>query len=211
MTMQPWPSIRRNLIAILRGIHPTEVEGVISVLIEEGFEAIEIPLNSPDPFESIARAVGHAGGKVLIGAGTVLNVTDVEKLANVGGRLVVSPNVDVAVLGKASELGLISMPGVMSPTEAFSALSHGASALKFFPANVLGATGISAMRAVLPRDTIIGAVGGVSDKDFQGLRAAGVTAFGLGASLFKPSLSLGDLRERARHAIQSYDVMVERQ
>lgn len=211
MTMQPWPSIRRNLLAILRGIHPKEVEDTVSVLIEEGFEAIEIPLNSPDPFESISLAVGCAGGTALIGAGTVLNVQDVDRLASVGGGLVVSPNVNVAVLGKAGKLGLVSMPGVMSPTEAFLALSCGASALKFFPANVLGARGISAIRAVLPQNTVISAVGGVSDSDFQNLKMAGVTAFGLGASLYKPGRSLDDLRERARRTIQSYDMILERQ
>lgn len=205
MSMSPWPSLNRNLVAILRGVRPENVEPIVAALIESGFEAIEIPLNSPDPFDSIGRAARMAPEGVLIGAGTVLTSTDVHRLSNVGGRLLVSPNVDAEVLDTAAELGLVSMPGVLTPTEAFMALRHSASALKFFPAAVIGPSGIAATRAVLPPQTVIGAVGGVDDTSFEAYRAAGVSAFGMGSSLYKPGMSAADVAELARRTVAAYD------
>ncbi|MCT4370787.1 2-dehydro-3-deoxy-6-phosphogalactonate aldolase [Yangia mangrovi] len=205
MSMSPWPRLTRNLVAILRGVRPEEVEPIVAALIEAGFEAIEIPLNSPDPFESIGRAARMAPEGVLIGAGTVLTAADVRRLSEVGGRLLVSPNVDAEVLDAAAELGLVSMPGVLTPTEAFLALRHGASALKFFPAAVIGPSGIAAMRAVLPPQTVIGAVGGVDETSFEAYRTAGVSAFGMGSSLYKPGMSAADVAERARRTVAAYD------
>ncbi|MBE9639798.1 2-dehydro-3-deoxy-6-phosphogalactonate aldolase [Salipiger pacificus] len=203
--MSPWPRLTRNLVAILRGVRPEEVEPIVAALIEAGFEAIEIPLNSPDPFESIGRAARMAPEGVLIGAGTVLTAAEVRRLSEVGGRLLVSPNVDAEVLDAAAELGLVSMPGVLTPTEAFLALRHGASALKFFPAAVIGPSGIAAMRAVLPPQTVIGAVGGVDETSFEAYRTAGVSAFGMGSSLYKPGMSAADVAERARRTVAAYD------
>ncbi|WP_061934487.1 2-dehydro-3-deoxy-6-phosphogalactonate aldolase [Aureimonas sp. AU22] len=200
-----WPSLRRSLVAILRGIKPEEAEAAVATLIEAGFEAIEIPLNSPDAFRSIASAVRLGGAGHYIGAGTVLTPDDVDRLADAGGRLLVSPNVDAAVLRRAASHGMVTMPGVFSPTEAFQAIAAGASALKFFPASVLGPSGVAAIRAVLPKDREIGVVGGVSEADFEGYVAVGVRTFGLGSSLYKPGMTAGEIRERADKAILLYD------
>ncbi len=201
----PWPPMKRGLVAILRGLSPTSAVDTVSVLAEAGFEAIEIPLNSPQPFKSIAKAVEIAPNHCLIGAGTVLATADVERLADAGGRLLVSPNVDADVLARAADLGMVTMPGVFTPTEALSAVAAGASALKFFPASVLGPAGISAIRAVLPADLTIGAVGGVSHDDFDAYSRVGVRTFGLGSSLFKPDMSLREVGARALQTIAAYD------
>lgn len=201
----PFPSLKRGLVAILRGLRPEEAVEVGRVVYEAGIHAIEVPLNSPDPFASISSLVSALPETALVGAGTVLTATDVDGLAKAGGRLLVSPNIDAAVMGRAAYHGMVTMPGVFSPTEAFQAIRLGASALKFFPANVLGATGIAAMRAVLPRDVNVGAVGGVSEKDFPAYLAAGVSVFGLGSSLFKPGLRPDEVGERARAAAAGWD------
>jgi 2-dehydro-3-deoxyphosphogalactonate aldolase len=200
-----WPDVKRPLVAILRGVKPDEVEAIVEVLIDTGFEMIEVPLNSPDPFDSIARICRRFGKDTLIGAGTVLTADDCARVADVGGRLMVSPNVDVDVLAMAASRGMVTMPGVFSPTEAFLALRHGASALKFFPASILGPSGIAAIRAVLPNDAVIGAVGGVSDKNFADYIKAGITAFGLGSSLYKPGMSAGEVRATALASVTAYD------
>ncbi|MCO7727100.1 2-dehydro-3-deoxy-6-phosphogalactonate aldolase [Brucella intermedia] len=200
-----WPKLRYPLVAILRGIRPEETEAIVGALIETGFEAIEIPLNSPEPFVSIAKAVKLAPANVLIGAGTVLSVEDVDRLNDVGGRLLVSPNVDPDVIRRAGQHGMVTMPGVFTPTEAFTAIRAGASALKFFPASVLGADGIKAVCAVLPKDIPVGAVGGVSEADFATYRAAGVSCFGLGSSLYKAGFTAAEVRERAGRAVAAWD------
>lgn len=205
----PWPALRRNLVAILRGLQPHEAEAIGDALVEAGFEAIEVPLNSPDPFESIGRLAMRLPSSVLVGAGTVLSPDAVRRVADVGGRLMVSPNVDPAVIGAAAARGMVTMPGVFTPTEAFAALGAGASALKFFPASALGAGGIAAVRAVLPKDTVIGAVGGVSDADFAAYAKAGVTAFGLGSSLYKPGFTAAEVAARAAAAVKAWDDVFE--
>ena len=200
-----WPKLRYPLVAILRGIRPEETEAIVSALIETGFEVIEIPLNSPEPFVSIEKAAKLAPDNVLIGAGTVLSVENVDRLNDVGGRLLVSPNVEPDVIRRASHHGMVTMPGVFTPTEAFAAIHAGASALKFFPASVLGAEGIKAISAVLPKDIPVGAVGGVSENDFATYRAAGVSCFGLGSSLYKGGLTAAEVRERAQRAVAAWD------
>ncbi len=197
--------MRRSLVAILRGIRPGEIEAAVEVLVEAGFTAIEVPLNSPDPFVSIKIAARVAPAACLIGAGTVLKVEDVDRLDDAGGRLVVSPNVAPAVIERAAGFGMATMPGVMTPTEAFAAIDAGASALKFFPAGVLGPSGISAIRAVLPAGTETGAVGGVSEKSFEEYAAIGVHTFGLGSSLYKPGMAAQEISTRARLAVEAYD------
>ena len=201
----PWPKIKRSLVAILRGIRPDEAEAIVGTLIECGFEMIEVPLNSPDPFVSIERLCKRFGQDCLIGAGTVLDPPDCARVADAGGRLMVSPNVDADVLAMAQMRQMVSMPGVFSPTEALLALRCGASALKFFPASVLGPSGIAAQLAVLPKDTIVGAVGGVSDKNLAAYRAAGVQAFGLGSSLYRPGMSATEVQVTALASVQAYD------
>ena len=209
MNPVPFPAMKRPLIAILRGLKPDEAEGVVSVLIESGFTAIEIPLNSPDPFRSIAIAVKKASSGVLIGAGTVLTPQAVEQLHDVGGRLMVSPNVDPEVIASAGERGMVTMPGVFTATEALLAAKAGASGLKFFPASVLGPSGISAIRAVLPADLMIAAVGGISDKNFAEYIKTGVHAFGLGTSLFKPGMTVAEVAARAKASILAYDTSMQ--
>jgi 2-dehydro-3-deoxyphosphogalactonate aldolase len=201
----PFPPMKRPLVAILRGVKPEETDGIVSVLIEAGMTAIEIPLNSPDPFRSIAIAAKQAPASVLIGAGTVLTVEDVDRLHDAGGRLMVSPNVDTGVLARAHQHGMVTMPGVFSPTEALLAACSGASSLKFFPASVLGASGITAIRAVLPAGVMIAAVGGVSDQNFAEYIKGGVNAFGLGSSLYKPGMTAADVAVRAKATIAAYD------
>lgn len=203
----PWPRLKRSLVAILRGIRQDEIEPTLTELIQAGFEAIEIPLNSPDPFASIEKAVRIAPPDVLIGAGTVLSLENVDRLAAVGGRLMVSPNTVPAVIARASAHGMVTMPGVFTATDAFLAIDAGASALKFFPASVLGPGGISAIRAVLPRDMEIGAVGGISEADFAAYAAAGLRTFGMGSSLYKPGASAKDTGSKARAIIAAYDAV----
>ncbi|MCA1399129.1 2-dehydro-3-deoxy-6-phosphogalactonate aldolase [Bradyrhizobium sp. BRP56] len=205
----PFPPMKRPLVAILRGVKPDEVLGIVSALLDAGMTAIEIPLNSPEPFRSIEIAAKRAPADVLIGAGTVLTAADVDRLHDVGGRLMVSPNVDVEVLARARDHAMITMPGVFSPTEALLAARGGASSLKFFPASVLGAAGITAIRAVLPPDVTIAAVGGVSDQNFAEYVKAGIRAFGLGSSLYKPGMTGADIVVRARVTIEAYDRAVQ--
>lgn len=201
----PFPKLKRGLVAILRGLHPNEAVGVAEAIYRAGIEAIEVPLNSPDPFTSIASIVKALPDEALVGAGTVLTAEDVDALKRADGRLLVSPNIDADVMRRAGHHGMVTMPGVFTPTEAFQAIRLGASALKFFPASVLGPGGIAAMRAVLPADTLVGAVGGVSEKDFAGYKTAGVSVFGLGSSLFKPGMTVADIATRAEAAVAVWD------
>jgi 2-dehydro-3-deoxyphosphogalactonate aldolase len=209
-TAAPWPALKRSLIAILRGIRPDEVEAIVAAVIDAGFQAIEIPLNSPDPFRSIEKAVRLAPAHCLIGAGTVLAPDEVDALAAAGGRLVVSPNVDARVIARAAAHGMITMPGVFTATEALLAMGAGASGLKFFPASVLGARGIAAIRAILPGGVEISAVGGISEADFVAYAEAGIRGFGLGASLYRPGASAVDVGAKARVAIAAYDAVFGR-
>jgi 2-dehydro-3-deoxyphosphogalactonate aldolase len=199
--------MKRPLVAILRGIRPEEVEPIVAILIETGFTAIEIPLNSPDAFISIAKAAKLAPADCLIGAGTVLDADAVDQLADAGGRLMVSPNVEPAVIARATDYGMVTMPGVFTATEALLAVRSGASALKFFPANVLGSEGIKAIRAVLPPHTETGAVGGVSEDNLADYAAAGVRTFGLGSSLYRPGEGPDEVGRKARAFISAYDAI----
>ncbi|HUH48480.1 MAG TPA: 2-dehydro-3-deoxy-6-phosphogalactonate aldolase [Mycoplana sp.] len=205
MSRIPFPAMKRPLIAILRGLKPAETEGVVGALIEAGFTAIEIPLNSPDPFRSIEIAAKMVPNDCLIGAGTVLTTDQVEQLDAVGGRLMVSPNVEPAVISLAAAKGMVTMPGVFTPTEALAAARAGATGLKFFPASVLGPSGINAIRAILPADLEIAAVGGVSEANFADYAKVGIRSFGLGSSLYKPGMAAADVATRARATIIAYD------
>ena len=205
------PNVKRSLVAILRGIKPDEAEEIVAVLVEAGFEMIEVPLNSPEPFVSIERLARRFGQDCLIGAGTVTNAPDCVRVAEAGGRLMVSPNVDAEVLATAQAYDMVTMPGVFTPTEAFLALRCGASALKYFPASVLGPAGIAAQLAVLPKGVVVGAVGGVSDKNLATYVAAGVRAFGLGSSLYKPGMTASDVRDTARASVLAYDEAMKQQ
>lgn len=201
----PWPTMRRPLVAILRGITPEDMLAVTEVLLEEGVEAIEVPLNSPRPFDAIALAVRHFGDRCWLGAGTVMTPADCARLADIGARLAVMPHCDPALLAAARRHALVSMPGVMTPTEALLAWHHGASALKFFPASVLGPAGLAAVRAVLPADAIIGAVGGVDAVSLPAYVQAGAQVLGLGTSLYRPGDKVAQVRRQARRLVRAYD------
>lgn len=207
MSRIPFPPMKYPLIAILRGLKPTETEAVVGALIETGFTAIEIPLNSPEPFKSIEIAAKMAPDGCLIGAGTVLTVEDVNRLDAVGGKLMVSPNVEPDVIATAAAKGMVTMPGVFTPTEALAAARAGATGLKFFPASVLGPSGIQAIRAVLPAELEIAAVGGVSEKNFADYAAIGIRSFGLGSSLYKVGMGADEVRARAKISIEAYDAV----
>ncbi|ADY63633.1 2-dehydro-3-deoxyphosphogalactonate aldolase [Agrobacterium sp. SORGH_AS 745] len=204
----PFPAMKYPLIAILRGLKPEETEGVVGALIETGFRAIEIPLNSPDPFRSIEIAAKMAPADCLIGAGTVLSTKDVDALDAAGGKLMVSPNADADVISAARVKGMVTMPGVLTPTEALVAAKAGATGLKFFPASIIGPSGINAIRTILPKDLVIAAVGGVSDKNFADYTNAGILAFGLGTSLYKPGMTAAEVRERAIVTLSAYDAAI---
>jgi 2-dehydro-3-deoxyphosphogalactonate aldolase len=204
MSRIPFPEMKYPLVAILRGLTPAETPAAITALIEAGFRAIEIPLNSPEPFKSIEIAARMAPADALIGAGTVLTVEDVNRLEDAGGRLFVSPNVDVPVLSHAVSKGMVTLPGCFTPSEALAAAATGATGLKFFPAGVLGAAGINAIRAVLPADLMIAAVGGVSDENFGEYAKVGIKAFGLGSSVYKQGMDAADISRRAIATIDAY-------
>lgn len=191
---------RCPLVAILRGVRPEEVEAIGRVLIDAGFSLIEVPLNSPDPFDSIARLARLEGALVgaLIGAGTILDPAEVGKLAAAGGVLAVSPHCDPAVIAETKRLGLISIPGIATPTEAFAALKAGADALKLFPAEGASPPVLKAMRAVLPKETAVLPVGGIAPDTMGPWRAAGAAGFGLGSALYKPGDSAEAVAAQAR-------------
>ncbi|WP_305970170.1 MULTISPECIES: 2-dehydro-3-deoxy-6-phosphogalactonate aldolase [unclassified Mameliella] len=195
----------RELIAILRGLTPDEAAPVTEALIEAGITKIEVPLNSPDPFESIRRMIAHAGDKALIGAGTVLDPVEVGQLAALGAGMVVSPDCNPRVIAAAKSAGLLSYPGVFTATEAFTALRNGADGLKFFPAFKLGLDGFSALKAVLPTEAATYAVGGVGPEDFIDWQKAGITGFGIGSSLYKPGRTAADVKTRAAELVAAYD------
>lgn len=205
-----FPRLKRGIVAILRGLRPDEAVAMAQAIHAAGIEAVEVPLNSPEPFVSIAAIVRALPDTALIGAGTVLDSAQVAALHQAGGRLVVSPNVDAEVLAAAAGHGMVTMPGVFTPTEAFAAIRHGASALKFFPASVLGAGGIAAIRAVLPAGMPIGAVGGVAPPDFATYHGVGVRLFGLGTSLFKPGMTVAEVARRAGDAVDAWDALDHR-
>ncbi len=186
------------LIAILRGLSPENARPVSDVLFDAGFRIIEVPLDSPDPLESIGQIAVKHGAQTIVGAGTVLTVDQVAAVADAGGRIIVSPNMNPDVGRAAVARGLYWCPGVMTPSEAFTALDIGASVLKFFPAEMVPPAAISAMRAVLPANAVVAAVGGITPDTMAPYHAAGVDGYGLGSALFKPSYTLDDIGRRAR-------------
>ena len=195
----------RHIIAILRGITPPETLEVCDALVAAGITMIEVPLNSPEALRSIEDAAKVFDGRALVGAGTVLSRTDVDAVADAGGRFVVSPDTNPAVIGATLERGMTSYPGVFTPSDAFTAIRSGATGLKFFPAEVLGPKGIKAMKAVLPPELPLYAVGGANPDNFAEYFAAGCAGFGLGTYIFKPGMSAADVALRATTAVAAYD------
>jgi 2-dehydro-3-deoxyphosphogalactonate aldolase len=185
------------LIAILRGITPAEAVGVADALVAAGFAIIEVPLNSPDPFDSIARIAAAHGSRALVGAGTVLRTEDVLRVKAAGGRLIVMPHADVAVIRAAKAEGMVATPGVLTPTEAFAALDAGADALKLFPAEACPPAVVKALGAVLPKGTRLMPVGGITPATMAAYWAAGARGFGIGSALYKPGMSFAEVAESA--------------
>ncbi len=177
---------RSPLIAILRGVKPDEVVEVAEALAAHGLAIVEVPLNSPDPFESVRRLVRQFGDRLLIGAGTVMTVQQVDQLAESGGRLVVTPHAADAVVRAAKRHGMIACPGIATPTEAFAMLAAGADGLKLFPAEASSPAALRALRAVLPAGTLTMPVGGIEPGNMQPWLEAGAVGFGIGGSIFRP-------------------------
>lgn len=192
------------LVAILRGVEPREVVAIGDALVEAGFTLIEVPLNSPDPFASIEALVRAHGDRALIGAGTVLTPADVGRVADAGGRMVISPNTDPAVIAETARRGLASLPGYLTPSEAFAALAAGATALKLFPAEAASPQVLKAQRAVLPRDVPLLAVGGIAPDTMGPWRAAGADGFGLGSALYKRGASASAVALAARAFVRGW-------
>ncbi len=185
------------LVAVLRGISPPEVPGVADALAGAGFRVLEVTLNSPDPFDSIRALTARCGATCLVGAGTVIDPSDVARVRDAGGRLIVMPHADVAVIREAKRQGLVCVPGVATPTEAFAALAAGADALKMFPAEALPPSALRAWRAVLPKRTLVFAVGGMRPDNLLPYWEAGADGFGTGSNLYKPGATAAAVRDAA--------------
>ncbi len=198
----------RPIIAILRGLHPSDAAATGHALINAGIDKIEVPLNSPNPLESISILAAEFGDRALIGAGTVLTTDQVDAVAKVGGRLIVSPNCDPDVISHTHRLGLESWPGIFTPTEAFAALKAGASGLKLFPGALAGPAGLSALRAVLPKGTLVYAVGGAGPENFDQWIKASADGFGIGSALFKPGMAISEVADLAARIVAAYDEAV---
>lgn len=186
------------LVAIIRGVTPADVESIGEAIFDAGIRIIEVPLNSPEPLDSIERLAAKFGDRALIGGGTVLRWSEVHEIKTAGGRLIVSPNTNVEVIAETVKSRLVSCPGYFTPSEAFAALAAGASGLKFFPAEGASPAVLKAQRAVLPRDLPVIVVGGVQPDMMQPWIEAGATGFGLGSGLYKPGRSAEETAQRAQ-------------
>ncbi len=185
------------LVAVLRGITPDEIPAVAAALHAEGFRILEVPLNSPQPFESIRRLAQGHGDRCLVGAGTVLDVADVARVRDAGGHLIVMPHADTAIVREAKRAGMICLPGVATPTEAFASLAAGADGLKMFPAEAMVPAALRAWRAVLPAGTPVFAVGGIRPDNMAPWWAEGASGFGTGSNLYKPGADPARVRAGA--------------
>jgi len=197
--------ISRNLelVAILRGLTTQRATQVGELLVKAGFRTIEVPLNSPDPFATIKLLAGTCGASCLVGAGTVLNTADVDRVRDAGGGLVVAPNCDVEVIRRAIVLGMRVLPGIATATEAFTAISAGATELKLFPAVTYGARHLKALKSVLPKHVRVYPVGGIGSQDIAEWLASGADGFGFGSELFTPAYTLAELTKRATALIEA--------
>ena len=195
----------RELIAILRGLTLDRCIGVSRILIEEGFNKLEVPLNSPNPMETISKMQNSFGNSVTIGAGTVTNVSEVSQLSKIGCQMIVSPNTDTEVIKATKNGGMLSFPGAFTPSECYSAINSAADGLKIFPAFKLGVKGFKALKAVLPNNLKTYAVGGIDETHFSDWLDAGVTGFGIGSNLFHSYMSDDDIQSAAKKFVLAYD------
>lgn len=198
------PTFDPPLVAILRGLAPQEAAGIGAALFEAGFRLLEVPLNRPGALAAIGILANIAPAGALVGGGTMLSVADVDAVHAAGGRLMVSPNCNPAVIRRAAQLGMLCAPGVATPTEAFTALDAGAHALKIFPAEMVGTAGLKAIRTVLPEGTPLWPVGGITPESIAPWRAAGATGFGIGSQLYAPGLSAQEVGARAARYVQAW-------
>lgn len=192
------------LVAILRGLPPGDAEAVAGALVETGLRAIEVPLNRPGALEAIGRIAARVPAGVLVGGGTVLAAAEVDAVHAAGGRLVVAPNFDAAVVARAVQRGMLCAPGVLTPTEAFAALRAGAQVLKLFPCDVAGTDGLRALRSVLPDNTPVWPVGGIAPENIAAWRAAGADGFGIGSRLYQPGRTIVELARVAREFVRAW-------
>jgi 2-dehydro-3-deoxyphosphogalactonate aldolase len=186
------------LVAIIRGVTPDEAEATGRALYDGGIRIIEVPLNSPDPFTSIRKIGECLGDQALVGAGTVVDVDDVARVKDAGGRIVVSPNMNAGIIAATVAAGMVSSPGIFTPTEAFSAIHCGAHAIKLFPAEAASPKVVKSIRAVLPKDVRLLVVGGVTTETMGGWLSAGADGFGLGGGIYKAGQSPTETLEKAR-------------
>jgi 2-dehydro-3-deoxyphosphogalactonate aldolase len=210
MTQTPHPAqtlaqamAQLPLIAILRGLTPAEAPAIGEALVRSGFAIIEVPLNSPEPLQSIAELTQQFP-QTLIGAGTVLNVQQVKDVHAAGGRLVVAPNFNPAVVAQALALNMVVLPGVATPTEAFAALDAGAHGLKLFPAEMITPATVKALRAVLPKTAALMPVGGITPDNMAAYLAAGASGFGLGSALYAPGKSAQAVQQQAQAFVRAF-------
>ncbi len=202
-TNAPWPPAL-PLVAILRGLQPERAADIAQVLFDAGFRALEVPLNRPGAIEAIGTLVKLAPADAWIGAGTVLDTPQVDAVADTGAQLIVSPHFDAAVVGRARERGLRSVPGVFTASEAFAAWRAGAAALKIFPAEAMSHAGLTGLTTVLPKGLPLWPVGGIVPDNLAAWRKAGATGFGLGGGLFKPEFEVADIAARARAYVDAW-------
>ena len=195
---------RLPLVAILRGLEPERALDVAWALLEAGFDILEVPMNSPDPVGSIEKIAAALGDKALVGAGTVLNTSQVDELADRGAQLVVSPNCNPAVISRTAERGMVSFPGVLTPSEMFAAIEAGATGLKIFPAELFSAAGVKAVKAVLPPHIPVYVVGGINAGNMREFLGAGAAGFGMGSAVFKPGKPLEDIARDAREIVTAF-------
>lgn len=192
------------LIAILRGLKPDEAISIGEALVEAGITILEVPLNSPEPFLSISKLAKALQSKAIVGAGTVYRRTEVDRVMDAGGTLIVSPNTNIEVIAHTASLGLISAPGMFTPTEAVAALDAGATVLKVFPGELMSPQGVKALSAVLPRGTRMALVGGVNEQTFAQYKSTPLAGYGIGSSLYSPGVNAVEIGERARRFIKAY-------